>query len=91
MKFTSVCSAELPGIDISVKECVNAGLWFLFKANAKDARVCFFLKVEKDIFALGGKGELLTDFPLENIEMNEFVYFDDLPKPTSLSNQFAAR
>ncbi|CRE89247.1 TPA: hypothetical protein ACX4EX_001670 [Yersinia enterocolitica] len=91
MKFTSIRSTELPGIDISVKECVNAGQWFLFKANTSDAQVCFFLKVEKDIFALDQQGAPLTHFPLENIEMNEFIYFDDLPKPISLSNQFAVK
>ncbi|MBY6246204.1 hypothetical protein [Citrobacter werkmanii] len=91
MKFTSIRSSELPSIDISVKECVNAGQWFLFKANTSDDLVCFFLKVEKNIFALGERGEVLTHFPLENIEMNEFVYFEDLPKPASLSNQFSVQ
>lgn len=90
MKFSHMRSEDLPEIDVSVKECVNAGQWFLFKANADEQNVCFFLKVHNDVFALGAHGEILNSIPnQEDMKMNEIVYFEDLPKPASLSNQFA--
>lgn len=91
MKFSHMRSDELPEIDVSVKECVNAGQWFLFKANADDQNVCFFLKVHNDVFALGEHGEILNSYSNQNdVNMNEIIYFEDLPKPVSLSNQFAS-
>lgn len=91
MKFSHMRSEELPEIDISVKECVNAGQWFLFKANADEQHICFFLKVQNDIFALGAHGEILNYLTNQcDMKMNEIIYFVDLPKPVSLSNQFAS-
>ncbi|WP_455845773.1 hypothetical protein [Pantoea agglomerans] len=91
MKFSHMRSDQLPEIDVSVKECVNAGQWFLFKANAQEQHICFFLKVHNDVFALGAHGEILNSLPCHNeMKMNEIIYFEDLPKPASLSNQFAS-
>lgn len=91
MKFIDILSSELPGIDASVKECVNLGQWMLFRAEKTDLfdiNVFFFLKVGKDLFALDEKGEVLTVFhPVrKDITINEVIYFSDLPKPQSLSN-----
>ncbi|HAT2867636.1 TPA: hypothetical protein I8374_002070 [Serratia marcescens] len=91
MKFTDLLSTELPEIDDSVKECINLGQWMLFRADAKDVpdrNIEFFLKVGKDLFALGHRGEVLTVFSdiKRNIDVSEIIYFSDLPKPKSLSN-----
>lgn len=91
MKFTSINSTELPEIDISVKECINAGLWFLFKARTCNTQACFFLKADKSLYALSERGDILDVNPIDKIEMNEFIYFEDLPKPMSLSNEFSLR
>lgn len=89
MKFTYIHSSELPSIDESIKACVNSGEWFLFKANQSDEGVFYFLKVGHELFSLNQTGEFLASSSLsKNIEMDEFFYFDDLPKPVSLSNQY---
>lgn len=91
MKFSQMRSDDLPEIDVSVKECVNAGQWFLFKANADEQHACFFLKVHNDVYALGPHGEILSPLTNQNdMKMNEIIYFEDLPKPASLSNQFTS-
>ena len=91
MRFVNIPSSSLPEIDSSVKECVNQGQWTLFRAEADDfldGHVCFYLKVGKDLFALGEQGQVLTVFQSVNreIPMNEVIYFSDIPKPESLSN-----
>ncbi|QIC84887.1 hypothetical protein F0336_19140 [Serratia liquefaciens] len=91
MRFTDVLSSDLPEIDDSVKECINLGQWMLFRAEQKDIldiNIAFFLKVGKDLFALGRRGEVLTVFSNlhKDIDVSEIIYFSDLPKPMSLSN-----
>ncbi|WP_145524637.1 hypothetical protein [Yersinia rohdei] len=90
MKFVSIQSEALPEITTLVKECVNLGQWLLFKAYSEDANVYFYLKTDKEIYALSKSGKVLNSTPVNNIEMNELYYFSDLPKPISLSNAFAA-
>lgn len=89
MKFTSIQSTALPEITDSIKECVNLGQWFLFRANCDDANVFFFLKTGKDIYALGEHGRILMSTPLQsNVDMDELFFFSDMPRPASLSNSF---
>ncbi|MDI6977463.1 hypothetical protein QMZ62_21820 [Serratia sp. PF2-63] len=86
MKFVTIQSSALPEITELVKECVNLGQWLLFKAHSDDANVFFYLKTDKDLYALGKSGKVLTSTPVEGVEMNELYYFSDIPKPISLSN-----
>ncbi|UYK05167.1 hypothetical protein [Yersinia enterocolitica] len=90
MKFISIQSEALPEITTLVKECVNLGQWLLFKAHSEDGRVHFYLKTDKEIYALSQSGKVLNSTPVNNIEMHELYYFSDLPRPVSLSNAFAA-
>lgn len=92
MKFSKIHSSDLPDIDVSVKECVNAGQWFLYRINKANASGSFFLKLDHEIYALGKRGEVLSIHPAEeDIEMDEALYFDDLPNPISLSNAFISQ
>lgn len=91
MKFVNIPSSQLPEIDPFVKECINQGQWTLFKAEKgeiDDRKVAFFLKAGKEIFALNQSGKVISVFQTVNhsIEMNEVIYFSDIPKPESLSN-----
>ncbi|NIY92586.1 hypothetical protein [Vibrio diazotrophicus] len=89
MKFKHIHSDELPNIDHYVKECVNAGQWFLFKSPNKETEASYFLKVGKEIYGLDESGKILLSLQPEELTMDELFYFDDVPRPVSLSNQFA--
>lgn len=85
MKFIELKSSALPDTPDSVKECVNSGLWILFKSCVDE--VAFFLQADGDLYTLDGRGQVLPTTPLnESPRMDEIYYFADLPRPASLSN-----
>ncbi|PWI32156.1 hypothetical protein DI392_17505 [Vibrio albus] len=88
MKFKHIHSNELPNIDQYVKECINSGQWFLFKSPNRDTEASYFLKVGKEIYGLDESGNILLSLQSEELAMEELFYFDDVPRPVSLSNQF---
>ena len=89
MKFKYIHSEELPNVDRYVKECINSGQWFLFKSSATSTEASFFLKAGKEVFGLDESGNMLLSVEPEELAMEELFYFDDVPRPVSLSNQFA--
>ncbi|MBF9002006.1 hypothetical protein [Vibrio nitrifigilis] len=89
MKFTHIQSKDLPNVDPYVKECVNSGQWFLFKSPNKETEASYFLKVGKEIYGLDESGKILLSITPEELTMEELFYFDDVPRPVSLSNQFS--
>ncbi|HHP0514160.1 TPA: hypothetical protein ACRZ3R_005003 [Vibrio harveyi] len=92
MKFKYIHSEELPNVDRYVKECINSGQWFLFKSSARNTEASFFLKAGKEVFGLDESGNMLLSVESvesEELAMEELYYFDDVPRPVSLSNQFA--
>ncbi|MEA5105175.1 hypothetical protein [Pantoea sp. S18] len=91
MKFINIPSTDLPEINAFVKECVNKGQWTLFraeKADSSDCKIEYYLKADKDFFALNENGKVISVFQSvhEGFQMNEVVHFSDVPKPESLSN-----
>jgi len=50
----------------------------------------YFLKVDGQVFGLDASGKILPYLEQEEVIMDELFYFDDVPRPISLSNQFAA-
>ncbi|MBY7855432.1 hypothetical protein KW429_17280 [Vibrio fluvialis] len=91
MKVAYIESVDLPNIAPSVKECINSGQWFLFKAPEQanpSSEVAYYLKANKEFYALDKQGNLLEcELPVE-FNTEELIYFIDLPTPQSLSNQF---
>ncbi len=91
MKVAYIESVELPYIAPSVKECINSGQWFLFKAPDQTnpgSEIAYYLKANKEFYALDKQGNVLAcELPVD-INTEELVYFKDLPTPQSLSNQF---
>jgi len=90
MKFKYIHSDELPNIDSHVKECINSGKWFLFRPQGNHMQASYFLKVDGQVFGLDASGKILPYLEQEEVIMDELFYFDDVPRPISLSNQFAA-
>ncbi|NWO10039.1 hypothetical protein HLV40_06475 [Chromohalobacter salexigens] len=91
MKLCKILSSELPEIDNLVKECVNSGQWMLFKSRSfsRSSQVSvFYLKAGEDILELDERGGVVSELrsPRVDIELDEIVYFSDLPQPDSLSN-----
>lgn len=89
MKFTGIPSAKLPRIASSIKECINQGQWFLYKAHdSGNHNIQFFLSTGVDVYALDAYGEILDLAPTQsnNLSTDEFYFFSDLPRPASLSN-----
>lgn len=90
MKLHDILSARLPEIDESVKECVNMGAWLLFKTEASEGHpdAAFYLKTDASIFELDDRGRLLHEVTkgAEKLEIDELFYFEDIRRPTSLSN-----
>lgn len=96
MKLINILSSDLPEIDDSIKECINFGQWLLFKTSTQitdDVNVSFYLKIDSSIYALTARGRILekVNVPKPTFNIEELVYFSDLPKPQSLSNAQLAR
>ncbi|MFG0456727.1 hypothetical protein [Shewanella mangrovisoli] len=88
MKFSNIHSNQLPNIDRHVKECINSGQWFLFKPQNKNTEASYFLKVGNEVYGLDESGNMLLALQSQELTMEELFYFDDVPRPASLSNQF---
>lgn len=87
MKFNYLHSSDLPQIDTFIKECINAGTWFLFKSYSECADERFYLKANSEIYTLDLKGNILNCTPLKDcLDIDELYYFDDIKRPISLSN-----
>ncbi|KOA99095.1 hypothetical protein AE921_13080 [Xanthomonas arboricola] len=90
MRSFRIESSDLPGIEESVRECINRGQWLLFRsgrAGVVDGSP-YFLKAGREIFKLDSRGSLLekivdSEF---NLGVDEVFYFSDIPQPDSLSN-----
>lgn len=90
MKSSRINSSELPGIDDSVRECINRGQWLLFRSDraGNTTGSPYFLKVGREIFKLDSRGgvvEQMLDSDC-HLEVDEVFYFSDVPQPDSLSN-----
>lgn len=95
MKLVHITSDNLPDIDVAVKECVNQGQWLLFKASSQELaqyHAAYFLKADSAVFALTESGSVVEQVAqaLQPPNIEELVYFSDLPRPASLSNSPAA-
>ncbi|MBM6635429.1 hypothetical protein JTF12_13935 [Leclercia adecarboxylata] len=91
MRFLHLTSHELPEIDISIKISVNLGQWLLFRSDIENhttPETYFYLKVGKEFFALSRTGGIISTLHSSEKDFNidEIIYFSDLPKPISLSN-----
>jgi hypothetical protein len=90
MKLISIRANELPAVAEVVKDCVNSGQWVLFTSTTANRRAStrYFLQTEQSVFELDAEGKIVaTRGGAELVpEMNEVVYFADLPQPSSLSN-----
>ena len=73
-------SKILPQLDQYSKAFVNEGRYFLYKISHAEAE--YALKADNKIYLLGENGEIIgEEKSLENLTLNELVYFDDLEMP----------
>lgn len=94
MKILDIRSSELPEIDDSVKDCVNNGLWLLFKPESTEAfdasaqaSVVYCLKAGARMFGLSANGSVVSVIDRStSVGIRELVTFSDVPKPAALSN-----
>ncbi|CAM3958177.1 hypothetical protein CCOS865_02675 [Pseudomonas reidholzensis] len=80
MKFNTLLSRELPGIDEFVKGCVNEGQWLLFKSGSiKRGRYAadFYLKADEHLYALGRDGRIIEEVEHGggSLRIDELYYF----------------
>ena len=90
MKSFKIPSSKLPGIDDSVRECINHGQWLLFRSDRVGIsdNSPYFLKAGQEIFRLDSRGTLIEKVVDKSFrpDVDEVFYFSDIPQPASLSN-----
>ena len=91
MKLIHISSSVLPEIDDAVKECVNRGQWLLFRSPARELaqhNAAYFLRIDSTFFALTESGGVVEQMACvdQPPQIEELIYFSDLPQPASLSN-----
>ena len=91
MKRGYILSSDLPKMGDTVKQCVNNGVWFLYKGTAA-IPAYLYIEVDRDVYALDEQGGVIAEFDIkEPIDRTERVYFSDLPRPPPLSDPYASK
>lgn len=90
MRSFRIPSSVLPGIDESIRECINRGQWLLFRSDRAGVsdNSPYFLKTGREIFRLDSRGTLVEQMKVRDfhLDVDQVFYFSDIPQPDSLSN-----
>jgi hypothetical protein len=91
VKSFRIPSSKLPGIDESIRECINRGKWLLFRSDSAGLsdKSPYFLKAGSELFKLDNSGNIIEkmDDRDMHLDLDEVFYFSDIPQPESLSNR----
>jgi len=88
MELKRIRSAELPDIDMSVKERVNDGRWTLFRTHQQDAdrEVAYYITGDASLYRLDKSGKVVSiGAASEAPRIDEIVHFEDVRSPRSIS------
>jgi hypothetical protein len=93
MNNINIESSTLPYLGVPTKNMINQGIWFLYRVkNSRNSEIVFLLVTDEKNYFLNSSGLILSESinKYVDVDLENVVYFSDLPSPKSISNfQFA--
>lgn len=93
MTNINIDSSFLPFLGNPTKNMINQGVWFLYRiTNTNNPEIAFLLVTDDKNYFLDDSGLIISESlnKFIDVDLEEVVYFSDLPSPKTISNfQFA--
>lgn len=93
MTNINIDSSLLPFLGLPTKNMINQGIWFLYRITiSNNPGIAFLLVTDDKNYFLDDTGLIISESinKFIDVDLEEVVYFSDLPSPKTISNfQFA--
>jgi hypothetical protein len=90
MENKTISKDQFTILDDNIKTLINQGNWFLFEIGSLSNPHIHYLLAADDQFCIFDSNENMIDLmdtrPVD-VTYKKIIYFNDIPRPESLSNQ----